>query len=150
MNRIIRVLIPGVVTFTLSGVLAADTAVPVSPDAMPAEDAIAARNALMMTMEQLMIPIDTFTVDESIDHDVMRNNAASIAAMLLSVPHLFPAASNRYDPAAQYKETLGCNNTSYDALAYNSTVSAPDKPSRYRYQTAPAVRDNLSSKNEWV
>ncbi|MGW8370353.1 MAG: cytochrome c, partial [Gammaproteobacteria bacterium] len=70
------------------------------------EDVIAARQALMVAIEELMQPIDTYTVDDSVDPDLMRANASAISAMLLSVPHLFPASSNRYDSADDYPETL--------------------------------------------
>lgn len=83
-----------------------DASPPDDPAAIPVEDAIAARGALMMAMEARMQAIDTYTVDDSIDPGVMRENAVSIAAMLLAFPHLFPAASNRYDPEDEFPETL--------------------------------------------
>jgi cytochrome c556 len=72
----------------------------------PAVDVIAARQALMVAAENLMQSIDTYTVDDSIDPETMRTHADAIAAMLLALPHLFPANTNSYDPAAEFPETL--------------------------------------------
>jgi len=79
---------------------------PASPDQTSVEDIIAARQTLMTTIEELMQPIDTFTVDESVDTDVMRANANTISAMLLAVPHLFPERTNLYDADDEYPVTI--------------------------------------------
>jgi cytochrome c556 len=79
---------------------------PDSPESVTAEDVIAARQGLMVAAEALMQPIDTFTVDDSIDQDLIRQNADAIAAMVLAVPHLFPSDTNLYDPDADLPETL--------------------------------------------
>jgi cytochrome c556 len=70
---------------------------PESPEAIDPMAVIAARQGLMVAIESLMRPIDTYTVDESVDSDLMRGNAEAIAAMLLAVPHLFPSDSNLFD-----------------------------------------------------
>lgn len=70
------------------------------------EDVIAARSELMMGIEDLMIPIDTYTVDPSVDTDVIAQNAVTIHIMLQALPHLFPPTTNVYDPDAEYPETL--------------------------------------------
>jgi cytochrome c556 len=85
---------------------AAETAVPDSPDAIDPAEIIAARQALMLASESLMQPIDTYTVDDSIDPESMRANASAIAAMLLAVPELFPDSTNLYDPDVDLPETL--------------------------------------------
>jgi cytochrome c556 len=79
---------------------------PDSPESVAAEDVIDAREDLMLAAEDLMQPIDTFTVDDSIDQDLMRQNAGAIAAMLAAVPHLFPSDTNLYDPEADLPKTL--------------------------------------------
>jgi cytochrome c556 len=84
----------------------ADTAAPDASENIDPLDIIAARQALMVASEDLMRPIDTFTVDESIDPELMRANAAAIAAMLLVVPPLFPQNTNLYDADAEYPLTL--------------------------------------------
>lgn len=129
MNRKKHIAVMIFFTAAISAALAADTNTPDNPDAAPVEDVIAARNALMVTIEELMIPIDTFTVDETVDHEVMRENAEAIAAMLLAVPHLFPADSDLYDPDAQYKATLALpaiwkNFSNFYTLAHAASATA--------------------------
>jgi cytochrome c556 len=82
------------------------TAVPDSPEAIDSAAIIAARQALMLASEELMQPIDTFTVDDSIDPDSMRANASAIAAMLLALPQLFPKRTDLYDADAELPATL--------------------------------------------
>jgi cytochrome c556 len=84
-----------------------------APDADPSwtgiaepEELIEARRALMDRAEDLMKPIDSFTVGEPADPNVLRTNAETIGAMLLAVPHLFPPTTNRFDPTAHDPPTL--------------------------------------------
>ncbi|HET7608271.1 MAG TPA: cytochrome c [Gammaproteobacteria bacterium] len=70
------------------------------------EEVIEARRALMDQAENLMKPIDSFTVGEPADANVLRANAATIGAMLHAVPHLFPPTTNRFDPGAHDPPTL--------------------------------------------
>lgn len=70
------------------------------------EELIEARRALMSRAEDLMKPIDSFTVGEPSDPKVMRENAATVGAMLHAVPHLFPPTTNRFDPEAHDPPTL--------------------------------------------
>lgn len=67
---------------------------------------IAARQALMLAIEERMLPIDLYTVDDSIEPEVVTANAATIAAMLEATPHLYPPTTNLYDPDANYPQTL--------------------------------------------
>lgn len=69
-------------------------------------DVIAARGALMAEMEQLMIPIDSYTAGDVYDLDMLRENAAGVARLLTVVPHLFPPTTNLYDPDAEIPVTL--------------------------------------------
>jgi len=70
------------------------------------EEVIEARRALMDQAENLMKPIDSFTVGEPSDAKVMRANAETIGAMLHAVPHLFPPTTNRFDPDSHDPPTL--------------------------------------------
>ena len=70
------------------------------------EELIEARRALMDRAEDLMKPIDSFTVGEPADPKELRANAETIGAMLLAVPHLFPPTTNRFDPEAHDPPTL--------------------------------------------
>jgi cytochrome c556 len=70
------------------------------------EEVIEARRALMDRAEDLMKPIDSFTVGEPADPKELRANAETIGAMLHAVPHLFPPTTNRFDPAAHDPPTL--------------------------------------------
>jgi len=79
---------------------------PESPEAIQPADVIAARQGLMVAIESLMRPIDTYTVDDSVDTDLMRSNAEAIAAMLLAVPHLFPSDTDLYDADDESPVTL--------------------------------------------
>ena len=88
-------------------------AAPPAPDADPSwtgitepEELIEARRALMDRAEDLMKPIDSFTVGEPADPKELRANAETIGAMLHAVPHLFPPTTNRFDPEAHDPPTL--------------------------------------------
>lgn len=69
------------------------------------KDIIEAREALMLTVERLMEPIDNLEVAPQ-DPDVVRAAARNVSALMLAVPHLFPPTTNLYDPAAAIPETL--------------------------------------------
>jgi cytochrome c556 len=72
------------------------------------KDVILARGKLMERMEILMRPIDTITIQKGAvgNAETLRQNAETIAAMLQAVPHLFPPATNLYDPKAQTPATI--------------------------------------------
>lgn len=89
------------------------------PDAV-----IAAREALMFASEELMRPIDTYTVDDSVDPDLMNANANTIAAMMQAVPHLFPPTTNIYDPEAEEPATLALPQIWADFPAFYSLAEA--------------------------
>lgn len=69
-------------------------------------DVIAARQALMLELEQLMVPIDTYTVEPDTDPTLLPPAARTIATMLLAVPHLFPSTTNLYDPEEEMPATI--------------------------------------------
>ena len=82
-------------------------AAPASPSTEPGwtgltepEEVIEARRVLMVEAERLMKPIDSFIVGEPTDGVLVRENAASLEALLLALPHLFPPTTNQFDPAA--------------------------------------------------
>jgi len=70
------------------------------------QEVINARQELMEHAELLMEPIDTITVKDVTDLDGVRANAATVSAMLLALPHLFPPTTNLYDPKSQMPMTL--------------------------------------------
>ena len=70
------------------------------------KDVITARQELMEEIENLMQPIDTIQVEDVDDPDRLRASAATLSAMLLALPHLFPPTTNRYDPKAEQPATL--------------------------------------------
>ena len=104
MGRIVLALL-GVAAVAIAGVLFArsggrERAPHTVTGAVAAGDSaeiIEARRVLMRTIEQLMRPIDEFTVKKSGDVPALRSAAASIEAMMLAFPHLFPPATNLYD-----------------------------------------------------
>jgi cytochrome c556 len=69
-------------------------------------DVIAARQELMEHAEILMEPIDTITIKEVKNEDLLRSNAQAIEAMLTALPHLFPPTTNLYDYKVQEPKTL--------------------------------------------
>lgn len=85
---------------------------------------IAARQALMFELEQLMRPIDTRIAGDEVDPDTLRAAAQTIAAMLLSVPHLFPPTTDRYDPDAAIPATLALPAVWQDFATFVSLSSA--------------------------
>jgi cytochrome c556 len=70
------------------------------------KDVIAARQQLMMEMERLMQPIDSFTIGEPAEVGDLTSAATTISKMLLVVPHLFPPTTNLYDPKAETPVTI--------------------------------------------
>lgn len=69
-------------------------------------DVIAARQALMLAAEDLMQPVDTYTVEPDTDTDTVQEAGETIAAMMLAVPHLFPPTTDLYDPDAEFPDTI--------------------------------------------
>jgi cytochrome c556 len=119
MLRLSTLVLAAVIVAACSGPPAPPTADATPPGAAPApgtdpswtgvtepEEVIEARRALMDRAEDLMKPIDSFTVGEPADAKVLRANAETIGAMLHAVPHLFPPTTNRFDPAAHDPPTL--------------------------------------------
>jgi cytochrome c556 len=70
------------------------------------EDVILARQALMLEIERLMRPLDSFTVGEPADPEDLRSAATTISQMLLAVPHLFPPTTNLYDESSDTPITI--------------------------------------------
>jgi cytochrome c556 len=70
------------------------------------DDVISARRWLMDELEQLIRPIDAFAAGDPADAGRLREAAATVAAMLATVPHLFPPTTDRYDPTADVPDTL--------------------------------------------
>lgn len=70
------------------------------------EELIEAREALMVEMERIMRPLDSFTIGEPADPEDLRSIAQTVSQILLAVPHLFPPTTNLYDPKAETPKTL--------------------------------------------
>ncbi|HZF29756.1 MAG TPA: cytochrome c [Gammaproteobacteria bacterium] len=70
------------------------------------EDFIAARQALMVEMEEKMQPIDSFTVGVAAAPAALDAAALEISKTLATVPSLFPPATNLYDPKVEQPVTI--------------------------------------------
>jgi cytochrome c556 len=70
------------------------------------EELIEAREALMVEMERIMRPLDSFTIGEPADPEELRSIAQTVSQMMLAVPHLFPPTTNLYDPNVPIPKTL--------------------------------------------
>jgi hypothetical protein len=69
-------------------------------------DIVSARLGLMIEIEEVMKPIDSYEAGVAANPDDLRAAAHTIEAMLAAVPHLFPPTTNLFDPAAQPPATL--------------------------------------------
>ena len=70
------------------------------------EELIEAREALMVEMERIMRPLDSYTIGEPAEPEELRSIAQTVSQMMLAVPHLFPPTTNLYDPKAATPRTL--------------------------------------------
>jgi len=90
---------------------------------------IAVRQALMIEIERLLQPIDSFTAGQPAELADLRSAATTIAPMLLVTPHLFPPTTNLYDSSAEQPATLAMpaiwqNFAAFAALATASSAAA--------------------------
>ncbi len=65
---------------------------------MVPDEIIEARRVLMIEAQRLMLPVDGVLAGEPANVEVLRTNAATIEALLLALPHLFPPTTNLFDP----------------------------------------------------
>jgi cytochrome c556 len=70
------------------------------------EEVIEAREALMVEMERIMRPLDSYTIGEPAPPDELRSIAQTVSQMMLAIPHLFPPTTNLYDPNVPIPKTL--------------------------------------------
>ena len=91
------------------------------------QDLILTRELLMTELEDLMKPIDTYTVDNSISLKTITTNAKTISAMLLTVPHLFPPTTNLYDPRVEQPVTLALPKIWQQFEAFYAMAAATSK-----------------------
>ena len=84
---------------------------------------IEARRVLMLRIEELMKPIDALTVEQTGDLPALHSAAASIEAMMLAFPHLFPPATNLYDANVRESPTTALP-TIWDDLPAFRTIAA--------------------------
>lgn len=90
----------------VAGFAASTLAQSTPPGATAPAEVMAARRAVMVEIERLMKPIDSHTVGEPAEPGALQSAALSIQTMLLAVPHLFPSATDRFDPADSEPPTL--------------------------------------------
>src|SRR5512143_4353549 len=93
------------------------------------EELIEAREALMVEMERIMRPLDSYTIGEPADPEDLRSIAQTVSQMMLAVPHLFPPTTNLYDPKAVEPKTLALppiwkNWTAFEKMAVASHEKA--------------------------
>ena len=86
-----------------AGVVAAD---PQPSELKSPEEIIAARQALMVEMEDRMKPIDSFTVGVPAEPAAVEAAALAISKTLASVPSWFPPSTNLYDPKVEAPVTI--------------------------------------------
>ena len=120
-----------VVALAAAVLAAGAVAQPAAPDSGPgwtgsshADDVIAARRALMLELQTLMMPIDSHAAGEEADPAALRAAARTIAAMLGTVPHLFPPTTDRFDESAESPVTLALPVIWHDFPGFYSLASA--------------------------
>lgn len=96
------------------------------------KDVIAARGKLMESMEILMEPIDTITIQTGPVKivDLLHKNAEAIAGILTAVPHLFPPTTNLYDPKSQTPATIALPAIWQNFDAFYQLASAASKAAK--------------------
>ena len=99
------------------------------------EDFIAARQALMVGMEEKMQPIDSFTVGVPADPKAIDAAALEVAKDLASVPSLFPPSTNLYDPKSETPVTIALpaiwkDFATFEKLAAAASTSAQSLASK--------------------
>lgn len=108
---------------------------------------IEARRLLMDELEQLITPLDLYTVGEPADERDLKSAARTISRMMLAVPHLFPPTTNAFDPAADDSPTnaLPAVWTSFDAFVALSDVSEAAASRMAETSGAEPLRDAARS-----
>jgi cytochrome c556 len=99
------------------------------------EDFIAARQALMVGMEEKMQPIDSFTVGVAADPKDIDAAAVAVSKDLDTVPSLFPPSTNLYDPKSPTPVTIALpaiwkDFATFEKLAAASSASAKSLASK--------------------
>jgi len=98
-------------------------------------DFIAARQALMMEMEERMQPVDSFTVGVAADPAALDAAALEVSKSLATVPSLFPPSTNLYDPKAEEPVTIALpaiwkDFATFEKLAAAASASAKSLASK--------------------
>ena len=116
------------------GLAAAAAAQDGAPDDAPgwtglteADEIIEARRVLMIQAEELMRPIAAFADGADADGAELRAAAATIEAMLLALPHLFPPTTNRYDPGTLEPPTRALPGIWRDFAAFRAMAAAGEE-----------------------
>jgi hypothetical protein len=90
-------------------------------------DVIAARQDLMVEIEDLMVPIDTYTVDPNEDPDELREHAYIISVIMTAIPHLFPPTTNLYEPDNDLTPTLALPQIWKDFATFSAMATATSR-----------------------
>jgi len=104
------------------------------------KDVIEAREELMEEIEHVMLPIDTFEVEDVKDLNELRLAANTVHVMLQTVPHLFPPTTNLYDPKAATPATLALPSIWKDFATFYALAGAAAK-------AAEAMAENPGGKD---
>ncbi len=92
-----------------------------------ADEIIEARRVLMIQTEELMRSIDAFADGAADDGAELRSTAATIEAMLLALPHLFPPTTNLYDPDTLEPPTRALPEIWRDFAAFRAIAGAAEE-----------------------
>lgn len=99
MSRGLRV--PAVAAAVIGMLTAAPFALGQEPDGPPPKDTIFARKILMGAIDMNMDAVETMLAPNGkLDATEAREHADTVSIMLMSFPHLFPAATNQWKPDA--------------------------------------------------
>ena len=88
---------------------------------------IEARRVLMLRMEEQMRPIDELTASGKGDLAALRSAGATIEAMMLAFPHLFPPATNLFDPASRESPTYALPAIWDDFASFRTFAEASER-----------------------
>jgi cytochrome c556 len=93
--------VPPVAAAVIGMLIAAPFALGQEPSGPPPKDTIFARKILMGAIDMNMDAVETMLAPNGkLDATEAREHADTVSIMLMSFPHLFPAATNQWKPGA--------------------------------------------------
>jgi cytochrome c556 len=96
-----RLLVPPLAAAVIGMLFAAPFALGQEPTGPPPKDTIFARKILMGAIDMNMDAVETMLApNRKLDATEAREHADTISIMLMSFPHMFPAATNQWKPGA--------------------------------------------------